>query len=86
MFKDLDVSNDLISSYKTELSASIDVKVNILTKIYWPTYLDTTSTLPTELAECKDNFEKFYADRFHKRVLIWQYPLSQCTVRANLDV
>ncbi len=54
MFKDIDVSRDIMASFKenpkySSLLKNMDLYVNVLTTGIWPTYAPMNVTLPEEV-------------------------------------
>lgn len=90
MFKDIEVSKDLMLQFKNHLhnqrkEGSIDLTVNVLTMGYWPTYQPMKVELPDFMMTYQKAFEKFYTSRKHGRKLQWQPNLSLCTLIANFE-
>lgn len=97
MFKDIDLSKDLMSSFllhqqksESSSSASVGVEMNvfILTTVSWPAYTQTVDpnvfSLPPQLLSKQKEFEKFYYSKYAARRLKWQPSLCHCLVRADL--
>ncbi|XP_015188193.1 PREDICTED: cullin-4A-like isoform X1 [Polistes dominula] len=90
MFKDMELSKDINIAFKQyagnlqhELSASnLDLTVSILTMGYWPTYPVMEVTLPTEMVQYQDVFNKFYLGKHSGRKLQWQPTLGHCVLKA----
>lgn len=90
MFKDIDVSKDLLVQFRHHLSchkrsSSIDLTVNVLTMGYWPTYTPMEVKLPNFLLKHQKNYEKFYFNKKHGRKLQWQPNLGHCTLIAVFE-
>ena len=50
MFKDIDVSKDLMSGYKEKEGTDVDLGVTVLTTGYWPGYTaDNAVVIPTQV-------------------------------------
>jgi len=91
MFKDIDISNDIMSSFKESarnqtLLESIDLYVNVLTSGHWPIYNPIDLTLPPEMAMLQDVFKQFYVTNHNGRRLIWQGSLGHCVVKASFPM
>lgn len=90
MFKDMELSKDINIAFKqyagnlqSELSASnMDLTVSILTMGYWPTYPVMEVTLPPEMVQYQDVFNKFYLGKHSGRKLQWQPTLGHCVLKA----
>lgn len=90
MFKDIDVSKDLMVQFKHHMSCQkvespIDLTVNVLTMGYWPTYTPMDVKLPNFLLKHQRAFEKFYFSKKHGRKLQWQPNLGHCTLVALFE-
>lgn len=70
---------------KSDLDASIDLTVNILTMGYWPTYPIVEVNLPKEMVQFQEIFNKFYLGKHSGRKLQWQPTLGHCMLRATFD-
>lgn len=90
MFKDMELSKDINIAFKqyssnlqNELTASnLDLTVSILTMGYWPTYPVMEVTLPLEMVQYQDVFNKFYLGKHSGRKLQWQPTLGHCVLKA----
>lgn len=68
---------------QSELVASnLDLTVSILTMGYWPTYPVMEVTLPMEMVQYQDVFNKFYLGKHSGRKLQWQPTLGHCVLKA----
>jgi len=90
MFKDVDVSHDLMTGFKkSQLNKKniegMDLNVTVITTGYWPSYNPEPVILPHDIAQLQDVFKEFYLDKHTGRTLKWQNSLGQCTLRAALD-
>ena len=94
MFKDMDMSRDIMSSYSAFVSdetnaayssgRAVDMEVQVLTTGYWPVYPKYPNiVLPTELQTQKNRFEYYYNEKFQGRRIAWQYSLGNCIVKAS---
>ncbi|EEB06499.1 Cullin 4 [Schizosaccharomyces japonicus yFS275] len=86
MFKDVDFSKDFSKSFKESKfgrSLHYDLFVNVLSLAYWPTYPDTTITLPPELETDLDIFKNFYLSQQTARRLAWRPALCYCLLKAE---
>ncbi|KAL7470770.1 hypothetical protein ACHAXS_011044 [Conticribra weissflogii] len=93
MFKDMELSRDIMSSYSAYSSGAInavmdnvkpiDVDVQVLTTGYWPVYPKYPNIiLPPEILAQKSKFENYYNNKYQGRRITWQYSLGNCVVRA----
>jgi len=87
MFKDIDLSKDLVNSFKQSKEArelkDIELNVFVLTTGYWPPYTPIEVQLPKELAEYQEVFKTFYLKQYSGRRLTWQNSLGYCTLKAH---
>ncbi|DBA80768.1 hypothetical protein WJX77_001890 [Trebouxia sp. C0004] len=89
MFKDVDLSRDIMMSFKTSgsvksrLSPGIDMNVNVLTSGYWPSYPHLEAKLPDELTRYQTVFKDFYLSKHSGRRLVWHNSLGSCVMRAH---
>lgn len=88
MFKDIELSTDVMKAYSTSLSASststaFDLYVNVLSIGNWPTYPPSTVVLPSYMASSLDRFKAFYVSKHSGRTLKWQHTLDHCTLKAK---
>ncbi|KAI9267908.1 Cullin family-domain-containing protein [Phascolomyces articulosus] len=86
MFKDIEVSGDLNSEFKSSAKYPHDLdmvfQVNVLAQGIWPTYSMCEFTLPPQMSQCQSAFEGFYPTKFTGRRLTWQNSLASCAVKA----
>ncbi|KAA6417758.1 MAG: ubiquitin- cullin 4 [Trebouxia sp. A1-2] len=89
MFKDVDLSRDIMMSFKTSgsvksrLPPGIDMNVNVLTSGYWPSYPHLEAKLPDELTRYQTVFKDFYLSKHSGRRLVWHNSLGSCVMRAH---
>lgn len=87
MFKDVDLSKEISSSFKATLSQNAlhgtDPSVTVLTAGFWPSYPQLDIALPEEIKACQDAFTDFYLSKHSGRRLQWQHILGHCTLRAR---
>lgn len=98
MFKDMELSKDVNMAFKqhlaagssnaltaatSELCALMDMSVNILTMGYWPTYPVLEVTIPEQMLQFQDVFNKFYLCKHSGRKLQWQPTLGHCVLKAR---
>ncbi|CAK9293703.1 unnamed protein product [Gordionus sp. m RMFG-2023] len=90
MFKDMDLSKDIMITFKQylknhPLSEDIDLTVNILTMGYWPTYAPMEVVMPPKMSEYQESFQKFYLNKHTGRKLRWQSTLGHCVLKASFE-
>jgi cullin-4 len=61
---------------------SLEPKVVVLTRGYWPTYDALDLALPLDLRFVVETFGSFYSARFKGRRLSWLHTLSTCVMKA----
>ena len=91
MFKDMELSKDINVAFRQHMSYArtahllnnIDLTVSILTMGYWPTYVAMDVTLPTEMVQYQNLFNKFYLGKHSGRKLQWQPTLGHCLLKAD---
>ncbi|CAI2348285.1 unnamed protein product [Caenorhabditis sp. 36 PRJEB53466] len=81
MVNDTQVSKDLTADFKDKKSHSlgdklIEFNVLVLSSGSWPTFPQSTLTLPAQLSNTIELFGVFYNEKFSGRRLTWVY--SQC--------
>ena len=62
---------------------NIDLTVSILTMGYWPTYVAMDVTLPAEMVQYQNFFNRFYLGKHSGRKLQWQPTLGHCLLKAE---
>ncbi|RZF38435.1 hypothetical protein LSTR_LSTR011925 [Laodelphax striatellus] len=94
MFKDMELSKDINIAFKQYMAnvrtqqnscdtmSTIDLTVSILTMGYWPTYPVMEVTVPVEMVQHQDHFNKFYLGKYNGRKLQWQPTLGHCVLKA----
>lgn len=90
MFKDIDVSKDMMVHFKNHMLSQridtpIDLTVNILTMGYWPTYQPMEVNLPNFLMKYQKAFERFYITKHNGKKLQWQPNLGHCSLIAVFE-
>lgn len=90
MFKDIEVSKDVMRSfnesrYSSELG-DVNLEVKVLTAYCWPQHVFEEVLLPSNLKQCQEVFGKFYlSNHFRGRCLKWQHALSTILIEAQLE-
>lgn len=96
MFKDMKISNDMMSSYRERLAASrmdaaskpdeVEICVNVLTSGYWPiSAVGEESILPPEAKAATETFDAFYTKKFSGRKLSWLTSHGIAELRIKFD-
>lgn len=87
MFKDIDLSTDVMRAYSGTTSRSssttTDLYVNVLSMGNWPTYPPVAPRLPEALSNTLEKFKQFYTVKYSGRTLRWQHSLDHCSLKAN---
>ena len=88
MFKDIELSREEMSSYKTILAErqqkqSIDLTVNVLSASAWPTYPTIPVLIPPQIKSAVDKFETHYKAKHSGRKLDWKHALAHCQIKAK---
>jgi len=88
MFKDVDLSRDVIASFRESsfargLKSDVELSVHVLTQGYWPTYPPAEVNLPQEVLELQEVFNNYYTSKHNGRRLQWHPYLGHCTLKAN---
>ncbi|EOD30458.1 hypothetical protein EMIHUDRAFT_468368 [Emiliania huxleyi CCMP1516] len=91
MFKDIDLSQDVMASFRTspqaaKVSPSLELSVHVLTQGYWPTYPPVELKLPGEILELQEIFSTYYMSKHNGRRLQWHPCLGHCTLKANFPL
>jgi cullin 4 len=88
MFKDIELSREEMSAYKTILSDrgekhSLDLNVSVLSSAAWPTYPKVSVIVPPQIQRAVDRFEAHYKSKHSGRKLDWNHSLAHCQLRAS---
>eukprot|EP00735_Rhodelphis_limneticus_P013729 TRINITY_DN7685_c0_g1::TRINITY_DN7685_c0_g1_i1::g.18662::m.18662 TRINITY_DN7685_c0_g1::TRINITY_DN7685_c0_g1_i1::g.18662 ORF type:complete len:792 (-),score=204.80,sp/Q8LGH4/CUL4_ARATH/54.59/0.0,Cullin/PF00888.17/3.4e-161,Cullin_Nedd8/PF10557.4/2.1e+03,Cullin_Nedd8/PF10557.4/1.4e-26 TRINITY_DN7685_c0_g1_i1:237-2612(-) len=89
MFKDIDLSSDIMSSFRQTAYANdpvlrnVEINVSVLTTGVWPAYPPMEVKLPHELAQFQEIFKRFYLSKYHGRTLQWLNSHGQCSLKAR---
>jgi len=89
MFKDMDVSNDIMNAFRNRAQSAeepkqeIELSVRVLTKGSWPNYPKMEVCLPAQLQVLHEGFSEFYLSRHNGCRLSYEHTLGQCTLRAT---
>ena len=99
MFKDVELSKDILSSYSAHLSGlenapnatpissssrKVDMEVQVLTTGYWPVHAQYPDLIvPQILLDKREEFDTYYKSKYQGRRIVWQNGLGNCIVRAT---
>ena len=86
MFKDIDISQDFIKSFKEQRHASQierNLHVNVLSQSWWPTYPEKEVILPENMVQALESFKEFYLKKQSGRKLVWRHALGHCILSAD---
>lgn len=85
MFKDIDVSADIMKAYKATRGAEdpFDLNVSVLTTGNWPPYPQGDLHIPSDMISVLDRFKSFYMSKHSGRKLTWAHALDHCVVAAK---
>ncbi|KAI8992081.1 Cullin [Mycotypha africana] len=95
MFNDMKLSAEMNSQFKdylekrstTDADKLFDTSVTVLTSTFWPLNLSASPkcTLPANLLQACQSFERFYFDRHSGRRLTWQPQMGSADLRAQFS-
>uniref|UniRef100_A0A8B9C471 Cullin-4B n=1 Tax=Anser brachyrhynchus TaxID=132585 RepID=A0A8B9C471_9AVES len=83
MFKDMELSKDVMYMQNQSDPGNIDLTVNILTMGYWPTYTPMEVHLNSEMIKLQEVFKAFYLGKHSGRKLQWQTTLGHAVLKAE---
>ena len=86
MFKDIDISQDFIKSFKEQRHASQierNLHVNVLSQSWWPTYSEKEVILPELMVNALESFKEFWLKKQSGRKLMWRHSLGHCILSAD---
>ncbi|UMM22593.1 hypothetical protein L5515_003730 [Caenorhabditis briggsae] len=88
MVNDTQVSKDLTAEFKEKKShllgeKPIEFNVLVLSSGSWPTFPNSTLTLPHQLSSTIDVFGQYYNEKFNGRRLTWVYSQSRGEVTSS---
>jgi cullin-4 len=84
MFKDIDLSSDVMRAYSTKSNDAnnVDLYVNVLSMGNWPSYPPVNVRIPESMVKNLERFKAFYTSKHSGRTLQWQHSLDHCTLKA----
>mmetsp|Transcript_12104 Transcript_12104/g.16723 ORF Transcript_12104/g.16723 Transcript_12104/m.16723 type:complete len:764 (+) Transcript_12104:138-2429(+) len=89
MFTDMSLSRDLLDRFKSHLenksiNVGVDFSVLVLATGSWPLQPPSTNfSIPKELQQCEQLFQKFYQEQYSGRKLNWLHQLSKGEVKTK---
>lgn len=91
MFKDMELSADIMRAYSATASgsknrdgeSSFDLSVSVLSQGNWPSYPPFPIVLPAALTSSLERFKAFYVSKHSGRTLSWAHGLDTCSLRAH---
>ncbi|EPS39245.1 hypothetical protein H072_7018 [Dactylellina haptotyla CBS 200.50] len=88
MFKDIDISKENMTSFKlskaaAEMNENMDLQVTVLSQAAWPTYPETTVTMPQNVAQYMEAYHQYYTSKHKGRKLAWRNALAHCVLKAS---
>ncbi|KAI6240791.1 CULLIN-2 domain-containing protein [Aphelenchoides fujianensis] len=86
MFKDMTVSDTLMGEYRTNAEAQnnpIDLSVNVLTQVFWPTSAAPPCKLPEVAQAAFDSFSRFYTAKYGGRKITLNPALGTADLKAT---
>ncbi|KAG8811018.1 Cullin-3, partial [Serendipita sp. 399] len=88
MFNDMKLSSDVVAAYREYLTnttaPTVEINVTVMTSTFWPTTNSGAScTLPSQLLQACNSFERFYNTRHSGRRLTWQPALGNADVKVQ---
>jgi len=90
MFTDMRTSATTMENFKNYVTnmdkntlKGIDINVHVLTTGFWPTQNTSSCTLPGEIQQCCQLFEKFYLNNHSGRRLTWQTNMGTGELRSH---
>ena len=86
MFKDIDVSQDFMKSFKEQRHATQierNLHVNVLSQSWWPTYPEKNVILPESMVNALESFKEFWLKKQSGRKLMWRHALGHCILSAD---
>jgi cullin 4 len=89
MFKDIDVSQDFMKSFKDQRHASTierNLHVNVLSQSWWPTYPEKEVILPEGMVKALESFKGFWLQKQSGRKLMWRHSLGHCIIAAEFPM
>jgi len=88
MFKDMEISKDLMKGYKTYASkdaklSAVEMNVSVLTTGFWPIPAVPDCNLPKEASQQCQHFTLYYTNLHSGRRLTWQTSLGTAELRCQ---
>ncbi|KAG5456026.1 MAG: Cullin, partial [Olpidium bornovanus] len=91
MFTDIGLSKDLNEAFNSQMNTthdeadlSVDFSIMVLGTSAWPLQPPATKfTIPEDLVQSYNRFQKFYQSKYSGRKLNWLFQLSKAELKAN---
>ena len=88
MFKDVQLSKDLMSQFKKmfdndEAALDVTLDVNVCTTGYWPSSRIVPCIMPKELASSCEKYKRFYLNQHSGHKLEWRYDSGQAEITVD---
>ncbi|KAI8881581.1 Cullin-domain-containing protein, partial [Backusella circina FSU 941] len=83
MLRDIKSSSDTMDEFISTYPQLANIKVNILTHGFWPSYIPVNMNIPPVLQTAQTLYTDFYTEKYPRRRLTWQNALSVCEVVAH---
>jgi DNA-binding MarR family transcriptional regulator len=90
MFKDVQLSKELMQKFKrevfdTEKNLDIQLDVNVCTTGYWPSRANVPANLPKEVTVACDKFKRFYLNQHSGHKLDWRLDQGQAELQVQFS-
>jgi len=87
MFKDVQLSKDMMAKFKKDVYDSekkddLQLNVNVCTTGYWPSRAIPPANLPSDLANVCDKFKRFYLNQHSGHKLDWRLDQGQAELQV----
>lgn len=88
MFKDIDLSENLTTSFKqrpSNCNLPIEFTAHVLTSSFWPMFTKDRINLSDKMMDYLTTFQDFYKAKYSGRSLLWVPGLGSCLIKASLQ-
>jgi len=92
MFKDMELSKELMKGYKNSINRekdqpklSMELSVTVLTTGFWPLPAAVDCILPPQAGQSCEHFMRYYTNLHSGRKLTWQTSLGQAELRCQFE-
>ena len=87
MIKDLTISKEVVSGFRTQKASEsiggVNFGLEILTNGNWPVDVRPTCSIPASLKQCISEFELYYKNKHQSRNLAWLYHNGQVELQTT---